>query len=227
MYTHTHTHTHSHTHTGLPTALLSPTLFQGLGTAGPESGVMVCPSEGVAWVHGPIPRTPFPGWLSLLGAVEGRADRGSGSKLPHDSEPAPAAWFCRGGEPANLTSLNTARLPSPTVYFSSVAPRASSTTAKSFLCLGQWIQAGNLSPEAGRGTCKNLRTSVSLNVGPEAPCTPLLRLRQAPWGSAWPSKAVSAGSSAQNQLRNEENDFQAWDQPTSVPDPSPHGGAQC
>lgn len=39
-------------------------------------------------------------------------------------------------------------------------------------------------------------------------------------------RPVSAGSSAHNQLQNEENDFQAWDQPTSVPDPSPHRGTQ-
>lgn len=36
---------------------------------------------------------------------------GSGSGRAH-SEPALAAWFCQGGEPANLTSLNMARLPS-------------------------------------------------------------------------------------------------------------------
>lgn len=37
-----------------------------------------------------------------------REEGGSGSKLPRDSEPAPAAGFCQGGEPANLASLDAA-----------------------------------------------------------------------------------------------------------------------
>lgn len=86
---------------------------------------------------------------------------GSGSQPPHDCEPALAAWFRQGGEPANLTSLNTARLPSLLLISAPWLQRPVQRLPSPFSAQGEWIQARNLSPRAGRSTCKDLRSSTS------------------------------------------------------------------
>ena len=147
IYKQTHIHPHKHRDTHVSPQFCSTQMwFRGWGQSGQRPGVTVYPSGGVAWAHGSPPQSPLsrPGgapWDS--GGRQGRRG-GVAPSRPRDSEPTPAAWFCQDGEPAHLSGLNAAHLPSLPVYFSSVGLRANSTVAQVLPLLGGMDAARNL-----------------------------------------------------------------------------------
>lgn len=145
-HVYTHVYTRTHVRTRPPTALLSPVWFQRPGTARAKGlGVMACPSEGDAclgpWTN-PQDLPSLPGSLRLLCAVE--ANEGGG-RSGSERGPQQASSGClvlprwRASQPHQPKHGPPALT---AVYFSFLAPRAGSTTAKSFLGWGRGGEVG-------------------------------------------------------------------------------------